>query len=84
MKVRETNKKRLKTKSARPKRKLELWSGTMAEADEKDRLDWLAATPQERMEALEYIRALNYGYAKEDQPRPEFQRVYRVAKLRKG
>jgi hypothetical protein len=62
----------------------EFWSGSMQEADEKDRQDWLRASPQERMEALEYIRALNYGYAEEDQPRPEFQRVYRSAELGKS
>jgi hypothetical protein len=60
------------------------WSGTMAEADEYDRQEWLSATPRERMEALEFIRSLNYGYAREDQPRPELQRVYRVAELRRG
>ena len=54
---------------------MEAWSGTMAEADKRDREMWLQATPVERMQALEYIRALNYGYAEEDQPRPEFQRL---------
>ena len=67
-----------------PRMERVLWSGTMQEADEQDRLEWLAASPRERMEALEYVRALNYGYAREDQPRPELQRVYRVAELRRG
>ena len=61
-----------------------MWSGTMQEADERDRAQWLEASPQERMEALEYVRALNYGYAEENQPRPEFQRLYRVAELGRG
>jgi hypothetical protein len=65
-------------------RNLTLWSGSMAEADERDQAEWRNPSPQERMEALEYIRALNYGYAEEDQPRPEFQRVYQVAELRRG
>jgi hypothetical protein len=60
----------------------ERWSGSMADADERDRAEWLRASPLERMEALEYIRALNYGYAEEDQPRPEFQRFYSSAQLR--
>ncbi len=64
-----------------PSALLTLWSGNMSEADERDRLQWLAASPRERMEALEYIRALNYGYAQEDQSRPRFQRVYQVAEL---
>jgi hypothetical protein len=63
-------------------RVLTMWSGTMAEADEYDHQYWLNLTPRERMEALEYIRALNYGYAEEDQPQPRLQRVYRVAELR--
>jgi len=63
--------------------RVKLWSGTMAEADEYDRTYWLRVTPRQRMEALEYIRALNYAYATEDQPRPQFQRLYRVALIRK-
>jgi len=63
-------------------RNLEIWSGTMAEADERDRAQWRAATPHERLAALELIRALNDGYAEGRRPRPEFQRVYRVADIR--
>ena len=65
-------------------KRFEQWSGNMAEADERDRAAWLRSSPQERMEALEYIRALNYGYAEENQPRPEFQRLYSVAQLRRA
>lgn len=54
----------------------------MAEADERDRLHWLSLSPQERIAALEMIRAMNYGYATDDQPLPRLQRVYRVAELR--
>jgi hypothetical protein len=67
-----------------PKSKFELWSGTMAEADERDRQQWLAATPHERMEALELIRAMNYGYLDNYEARPRLQRSYRIVELGRG
>ena len=54
------------------------------EADQADRDYWRSRTPQERLIALEHIRALNYGYADDAQPRPEFQRLYRSHELRAG
>jgi hypothetical protein len=51
------------------------------DADEADRRYWLSRTPIERLEALEAIRAMNYGYSEEDQTQQVFQRVYRAAEL---
>jgi hypothetical protein len=58
------------------------WSGTLEEAERRDEAEWLAMTPEQRMEALEEIRAINYGYFKEAAARPKLERVYRVVDLR--
>ena len=51
-------------------------------ADKADREYWWSRTPQERMQALEQLRELNYGYG-EGKPRPNFQRVLTVVELRR-
>ena len=51
------------------------------EADRHDRGFWLSRTPVERMQALEHIRQLAWGYSN-DKPRPQFSRVVAVAELR--
>ncbi len=58
-----------------------MWSGTMEEADRKNRRDWWARTPFERLRALEHIRQLNHGYYGKSKSRPKFQRVLKVTKL---
>lgn len=57
-----------------------MWTGTMDEADRKNREDWWARTPFERLRALEHIRQLNHGYYGKGRSRPQFQRVLKVAK----
>ena len=52
-------------------------------ADEADRHYWWSRTPVERMQALERLRQMNYGYG-DGKPRPQFQRVYRVVELRRS
>jgi hypothetical protein len=54
----------------------------MSERDEDERIRWLRASPQERMEALEQLRALHYGYAEDEALRPRFQKIYRVVDMR--
>jgi hypothetical protein len=52
------------------------------DADNADRETWWSRTPLERMQALEFIRQLNYGYAG-NKPGPKLQRVFRIAELGK-
>jgi hypothetical protein len=48
--------------------------------DEPDDLSyWLSKTPQERLEAVELLRQINYGY---DPTTARFQRVFGVDELR--
>ena len=48
------------------------------EADEADKAYWHSKTPQERLEALELMRQINYGY----NPTTErLQRVLEIAEL---
>jgi hypothetical protein len=49
------------------------------EVDREDREYWFSRTPQERMQALEHIRSLAWGY--DAQTQPPFQRTVRVLKL---
>jgi hypothetical protein len=51
---------------------------TFAEAEADDIDYWLSKTPQERIEALEYMRRWAYG---DDQVDARLQRVYTIAKL---
>jgi hypothetical protein len=60
-----------------------LWIGTMQEADERDRRYWQSRTPRQRMQALEELRQMNYGYGK-GKPEPKFQRVLKIAELGQG
>ncbi len=48
------------------------------EADEADKAYWHSKTPQERMEALELMRQINYGY---DPTTERLQRVLEIAEL---
>jgi hypothetical protein len=57
---------------------------SFAEADEADRQYWRSKTPEERMEALEQIRGMAWGYDPNAQTRPEFQRVIEIVKLRRS
>jgi hypothetical protein len=54
-----------------------------AEADEYDRQYWRSKTPLERMQALERIRAIAWGYNSDAKPRPQFQRVVEIVELRR-
>ena len=49
--------------------------GTHAELKAADRAFWLSKTPQERLQALELMRQINYGY------NPDTDRVQRVLKI---
>jgi len=48
------------------------------EADEADTTYWHSKSPQERLEALELMRQINYGY---DPTTSRLQRVFEVAQL---
>ena len=51
------------------------------EADAADKAYWHSKTPQERLEALELMRQINYGY----NPTTErLQRVLEIAELTRG
>jgi hypothetical protein len=52
--------------------------GTHAELKAADRAFWLDKTPLERLEALELMRQLNYGY---DPLTDRVQRVFRILEL---
>ena len=52
---------------------------SFAEADEADRKYWLARSPKERMQALEHIRQMAWGYS--DKSQPAFQRTVKVTEL---
>ncbi len=49
--------------------------------DEGDRAYWLARSPDERLEALELLRQINYG---EDAATARLQRVFEFAELGAG
>ena len=51
---------------------------TLDDADADDVDYWLSKTPQERIEALEYLRRWVYG---DDQVGARLQRVFTIAKL---
>ncbi len=51
------------------------------EADEADKAYWHSKSPQERMEALELMRQINYGY---DPTTERLQRVLEVAEFTQG
>ena len=51
------------------------------EADEVDKAYWHSKTPQERMEALELMRQITYGY---DPTTQRLQRVLEIAELTQG
>jgi hypothetical protein len=64
-----------------PRRKLKMQVfDSFAQADETERLYWWSRTPRQRMQALERLRQLNYGYG-EGKPRPKFQRLLKVSEL---
>jgi hypothetical protein len=46
-----------------------------------DRAYWLARSPDERLEAVEFLRQLNYGY---DPATTRLRRVLEVAELKGG
>ena len=48
------------------------------EADEADKAYWHSKSPQERMEALELMRQINYGY---DPTTERLQRVLEIAEF---
>ena len=50
------------------------------EADEMDKAYWHSKTPQERLEALELMRQINYDY---DPVTDRLQRILEVAKFTK-
>ena len=51
------------------------------EADEADKAYWHSKSPQERMEALELMRQINYGY---DPTTERLQRVLEIVELTQG
>ena len=51
------------------------------EADAADKAYWHSKTPQERMEALELMRQINYGY---DPTTERLQRVLEIVELTPG
>ncbi|HEX3988027.1 MAG TPA: hypothetical protein VHZ30_01270 [Verrucomicrobiae bacterium] len=53
---------------------------SFAEADDADRRYWFSRTSRQRMQALEQLRQMNFGYGP-GKPELKFQRVVRVFKL---
>lgn len=53
------------------------------EADRADREFWRSKSPIERLQALEHIRQLAWGYGN-GKRRPEFQRTFEVLELSRG
>ncbi len=51
---------------------------SVAEAAEEDRTYWLKKTPEERLEALELMRQIHYGY---DPATERLQRVFTIVEL---
>ncbi len=51
------------------------------DANGGDTAYWLTKTPQERLEAMEFLRVVNYG---QDATSARLQRVLRVTQLGKG
>jgi predicted solute-binding protein len=49
---------------------------TYAQAEEEDFAEWLAKTPEERLDTLQYLRELVYDLNHEDRKR--FQRVFKI------
>jgi hypothetical protein len=66
----------------RPGWTLEIFD-SFAEADQADREYWLSRTPLQRMESLERIRGLAWGYDPDAKSRPEFQRIVEIVELRR-
>ena len=56
-------------------------ASSFEEADRLDREYWWSRTPLERMQALELVRQVAYGYGP-GKPLPRFQRVLEVDELR--
>jgi hypothetical protein len=56
-------------------------SVTSLSDEPNDRKFWLSKTPQERLAAVELLRAINYGY---DPASARLQRVLSVAQLGEG
>jgi hypothetical protein len=52
---------------------------TFAKADEADRKYWRSRSPKERMQALEHIRQMVWGYR--DDSQPAFQTTVKVTEL---
>jgi hypothetical protein len=76
--------KRKTTKSTKkPRWTMEVFN-SFAEADEADRKYWRAKTPLERMQALEKIRGMAWGYDPDAKSRPKFQRVVEIVELRRS
>jgi hypothetical protein len=46
-----------------------------------DKAYWLSRTPEERLQAVEFLRQLNYGH---DQSTARLQRVLEVTQLKRG
>jgi hypothetical protein len=67
----------------RPRWTMEVFN-SFAEADEADRKFWRAKTPLERMQALERIRGIAWGYDSDAKARPQFQKVVEIVELRTG
>jgi len=67
----------------RPGWELEIFD-SFEEADEADRKYWLSKTPVERMQALERIRGMAWGYGSDAKSRPQFQRVVEIVELRRS
>ena len=53
---------------------------SFADADEADRKYWLSRTTRQRMQALEQLRQMNFGYGP-GKPKLKFQRTFRAFKL---
>ena len=51
---------------------------SLLEAEEADTQEWRSMTPEERLDLLQHLRDLYYGYKNES--RKGFQRVYRIVK----
>lgn len=50
--------------------------------DELDLRDWIGKSPQEKLEAIEFLRSQSYGTA--DGSAPRLQKTYRLVSLSSG
>lgn len=73
----DSSKRRSKPKSKRSVRSV---APSPGEAAAYDREYWLSRTPQERMQALEELRKITYGYGN-GKPYPKFEKVIEILRI---